>query len=200
MQLVTPIVSVMAWTSPKLWFTRYIPNCPYRQKSVSSSFLPKLNASLNIVCRRQAIIWTNAGILLIRHFSEILIGIQSFSFKKSTWKVMSSVTQSNTVVSESVICKLTVSPLIQRCPVHSHVRGDACGGGGGEEHDEVGVAEGGGGSSLAWNPPYQPPGDWVTQVTNGNVLARPFKCRYRIHTGHKLMSSLFPPKITWFNL
>ena len=35
--------------------------------------------------RRQAIIWTNAGILLIEllgtNFSEILIGIQSFSFK-----------------------------------------------------------------------------------------------------------------------
>ena len=36
--------------------------------------------------RRQAIIWTNAGILLIgswgTNFSELLIGIQSFSFKK----------------------------------------------------------------------------------------------------------------------
>ena len=36
--------------------------------------------------RRQAIIWTNAGILLIRplgtNFSEILIGIQTFWFKK----------------------------------------------------------------------------------------------------------------------
>ena len=36
--------------------------------------------------RRQAIIWTNAGILLIRplgtNFSEILIGIQSFWFEK----------------------------------------------------------------------------------------------------------------------
>ena len=36
--------------------------------------------------RRQAIIWTNAGILLIgpwgTNFSEILIGIQAFSFKK----------------------------------------------------------------------------------------------------------------------
>ena len=38
--------------------------------------------------RRQAIIWTNAGILLIgalrTNFSEILIGIQTFSFKKLT--------------------------------------------------------------------------------------------------------------------
>ena len=36
--------------------------------------------------RRQAIIWTNAGILLIRplgtNLSEILIGIQTFSFTK----------------------------------------------------------------------------------------------------------------------
>ena len=36
--------------------------------------------------RRQAIIWNNAGILLIGHlgtnFSEIPIGIQAFSFKK----------------------------------------------------------------------------------------------------------------------
>ena len=38
--------------------------------------------------RRQAIIWTNAGILLIgrlgTNFSEILIGIQIFSFTKNT--------------------------------------------------------------------------------------------------------------------
>ena len=40
--------------------------------------------------RRQAIIWINAGILLIgpcgTNFSEILIGIQIFSFKKMHWK------------------------------------------------------------------------------------------------------------------
>ena len=43
--------------------------------------------------RRQAIIWTNAGILLIRllgtNFSEILIGIQAFSFKKMHLKMLS---------------------------------------------------------------------------------------------------------------
>ena len=43
--------------------------------------------------RRQAIIWTNAGILLIRplgtNFSEILIGIQTFSFKKMHLKMSS---------------------------------------------------------------------------------------------------------------
>ena len=44
-------------------------------------------------CRRQAIIWTNAGILLIgplgTNFSEILIAMQTFSFKKTHWKMSS---------------------------------------------------------------------------------------------------------------
>ena len=43
--------------------------------------------------RRQAIIWTIAGKLLIRplgtNFNEILIGIQTFSFKKMHWKMSS---------------------------------------------------------------------------------------------------------------
>ena len=43
--------------------------------------------------RRQAIIWTSAGILLIgplgTNFSEILIGIQTFSFKKMHLKMAS---------------------------------------------------------------------------------------------------------------
>ena len=43
--------------------------------------------------RRQAIIWTNAGILLIgplgTKFSEILIGIQTFSFRKMHLKISS---------------------------------------------------------------------------------------------------------------
>ena len=43
--------------------------------------------------RRQAIIWTNAGILLIgplgTNFSEILIGIQTFSFKEMRLKMSS---------------------------------------------------------------------------------------------------------------
>ena len=43
--------------------------------------------------RRQAIIWTIAGILLIgpmgTNFSEILIGIQTFSFKKMHFKMAS---------------------------------------------------------------------------------------------------------------
>ena len=43
--------------------------------------------------RRQAIIWTNAGILLIgplgTNFSEILFGIQTFSFNKIHLKMSS---------------------------------------------------------------------------------------------------------------
>ena len=43
--------------------------------------------------RRQAFIWTNAGILLIgprgTNFSEILIGIHTFSFKKIHLKISS---------------------------------------------------------------------------------------------------------------
>ena len=43
--------------------------------------------------RRQAIIWTNAGILLIgplgTNFSEISIGFQAFSFKKMHFKMSS---------------------------------------------------------------------------------------------------------------
>ena len=43
--------------------------------------------------RRQAIIWTNAGILLIgplgTNFSEILIAIETFSFKKKHMKISS---------------------------------------------------------------------------------------------------------------
>ena len=42
--------------------------------------------------RRQAIIWTNAGILLIgplgANIIDIVIGIQTFSFKKCTWHVV----------------------------------------------------------------------------------------------------------------
>ena len=43
--------------------------------------------------RYQAFIWTNAGLLLVRHagtnFSEILIGIETFSFKKMHMKMSS---------------------------------------------------------------------------------------------------------------
>ena len=41
---------------------------------------------------RQAIIWTNPGMLLIRpletNFSEILIKIYTFAFKKMHWKLV----------------------------------------------------------------------------------------------------------------
>ena len=44
---------------------------------------------------RQAIIWTNAGILLIRplgtNFSEILIGIQTFWFEKKRLEMSSDI-------------------------------------------------------------------------------------------------------------
>ena len=43
--------------------------------------------------RRQAIVWTNDGISIIgpveTNFSEILIGIQTISFKKMRWKMSS---------------------------------------------------------------------------------------------------------------
>ena len=43
--------------------------------------------------RRQAIVWTNAGILLIgpmrTNFSEIIVGIQTFSFRKMHLKMSS---------------------------------------------------------------------------------------------------------------
>ena len=48
-----------------------------------------------MACRRQAIIWTNAGILLIgpgplgTNFSEILIEILTFSFKEMKLKMSS---------------------------------------------------------------------------------------------------------------
>ena len=59
--------------------------------------------------RRQAIIWTNAGILLIgpwgTNFSEILNGIQTFSFKKMHF--------------ENVVCEMTSilsrPQCVQRC-------------------------------------------------------------------------------------
>ena len=45
--------------------------------------------------RRQAIIWTNAGILLIRplgiNFSEIIIEIQMFSLNKIRLKILSAI-------------------------------------------------------------------------------------------------------------
>ena len=48
-----------------------------------------------MACRRQAIIWTNAGILLIRtlgtNFSKILIESHMFSFQKMRLKMSSAI-------------------------------------------------------------------------------------------------------------
>ena len=48
---------------------------------------------MNTFCIRQAIVWTNTGILFIgpsgTNFSEILIEIHTFKFKKILWKVAS---------------------------------------------------------------------------------------------------------------
>ena len=58
--------------------------------------------------RRQAIIWTNAGIFLIgplwTQFGEILIGIQTISFK-------------------NVVCKMTVISYLPQCVNWSAVHG-----------------------------------------------------------------------------
>ena len=61
---------------------------------------------------RQAIIWTNAGILLIgpwgTNFSEISIGIQTFSFKKMHFK-MSSVKWRPFCLSLNVLTRVVIS-------------------------------------------------------------------------------------------
>ena len=69
----------------------------YLQKKTASWFCSKVNhiGSDNGLSpsRRQAIIWTNAGILLIRplrtNFNETLIAIHTFSFKKMHLKMSS---------------------------------------------------------------------------------------------------------------
>ena len=61
--------------------------------------------------RRQAIIWTNDGILLIwplgTNFSEILIGIQTFSFKKMHLKMASAKWRSFISASMSYVIWMT---------------------------------------------------------------------------------------------
>ena len=68
--------------------------------------------------RRQAIIWTNAGILLIgplgTNFSEILIEILTFSFKKMRLKV-SSAKRRSSCRGLNVLWKLTKKPLAYPC-------------------------------------------------------------------------------------
>ena len=69
--------------------------------------------------RRQAIIWTNAGILLIgplgTNFSEILIEIQTFSFKKMHLK-MSSVKRRPFCLGLNVLSQVTPSHLTIHYP------------------------------------------------------------------------------------
>ena len=65
-----------------------------RVTHICVSRLPAIGSDNGLApSRRQAIIWTNAGILLIgplsTKFSEILIGIPTFSFKKMRLKVSS---------------------------------------------------------------------------------------------------------------
>ena len=67
--------------------------------------------------RRQAIIWTNAGILSIgplgTNFSEILIEIYTFSFKKMHWKMLSGKWRSFCVGLNVLMQKRhTIKPLI----------------------------------------------------------------------------------------
>ena len=66
--------------------------------------------------RRQVIIWTNAGILLIRllgtNFSEILIGNQTFSFKKMHLKMSSAKWRPfNPGLNVLSLCKI-ISPIV----------------------------------------------------------------------------------------
>ena len=72
--------------------------------------------------RRQAIIWTNAGILLIEplgtNFSEILIRIQIFSFKKLRLK-MSSAKWRPFCLGLNVILSL-ISPVLPWTHQHQH--------------------------------------------------------------------------------
>ena len=82
--------------------------------------------------RRQAIIWTNAGILLIEplgtNFSEILIGIQIFSFAKMRLKMSSAKWRLlcpglNVLILESPLqmswmcCYVFIDFLIWRCEI-----------------------------------------------------------------------------------
>ena len=72
--------------------------------------------------RRQAIIWTNAGILLIgplgTNFSEILIEIQTFSLKKMRLK-MSSAKCCSFRLGLNVLKNISHTVLYIRCSVHT---------------------------------------------------------------------------------
>ena len=81
--------------------------------------------------RRHAIIWTNAGILLIRplgtNFSEILIGIQTFSFKKIYLKMSSTKWRpfclglNVLITSHNIVCQYTRTYTNDtKAPAHQH--------------------------------------------------------------------------------
>ena len=95
-----PIIvpTFLAWHMPWLNFdSSASPPTDFIAQAITCTF----NSNLSIIGpdigispgRRQAIIWTNAGILLIgpwgTNFSEILIGIHTFSFKKIYLKMSS---------------------------------------------------------------------------------------------------------------
>ena len=79
--------------------------------------------------RRQAIIWTNAGILLIgplaTNFSEILIRIQKFSFKKMLLK-MSSVKWRPFCLGLNVLMLMSAKSLIHYIPRNRHMIHTLC--------------------------------------------------------------------------
>ena len=80
-------------TAPSLWSCKYLSHCG-RVTHICVSKLTIIGSDNGLSPgRRQAIIWTNAGILLIgplgTNFSEISIDIQMFSFKKIHFKMSS---------------------------------------------------------------------------------------------------------------
>ena len=77
----------------RFWEVTYVTHCG-RGTHICVSNLTTIGSVNGLLPgRRQAITWTNAGILLIgrlgTHFSEILIEIPTFSFKKMRLKVSS---------------------------------------------------------------------------------------------------------------
>ena len=79
--------------------------------------------------RRQAIIWNNAGLLLIEplgtNFSEISIGIQTFSFKKIHLNMSSAKWRPLCLGLNVLICRLLwdlYTELIVRCTVYTETR------------------------------------------------------------------------------
>ena len=82
---------------------------------VTHNNIPSLVQNCLSPGRRQAIIWTNAGILLIRplgtSFSEILIKIHTFSFNKIHLKMSSEKCQPFCLSLNVLMCEADSSPL-----------------------------------------------------------------------------------------